>query len=122
MSAKNSTQHKKIKFNLRSEVLITQLKELPPDRRNRALKLLGDSKEKIERFTWQQLYNQSTRDPKKKTGLNLEKTTEKTPDGKKISVVRLSRRVRLRVVRMGEEMVAYSIHDDHDSAYPRGRR
>ena len=42
------------------------------------IELLKGTKEKIEQLTWQQLYDQSTRSKKKKTGLNWEKTNKKT--------------------------------------------
>lgn len=68
-------------------------------------------------MTWQQLLQQSSGNPKRKTGINYEPTKRLTDHGKRLATVRMSRKIRGLVYRDKQYMVMISVHLDHDSAY-----
>ena len=107
----------KIKFNQNSpafEDSMGRLYKRNIDKFNQLKKMLDAAKAKLEERTWAQLYQQSTKNPKKKTGLNWEKLDgETTADGRQLYSLRLSRKARLLAFREGNELVAYDYDLDH---------
>jgi hypothetical protein len=71
---------------------------------------------KIQKMTWAQLYQTSSATEKR--GVNYELINgQLTADGKPIHSIRISEKIRARVVREGALMKFLSIHPDHDGAY-----
>ena len=104
---------------LSSETLREQLESFKGKHLNEVFAALERFQEKIERITWQQLYQQSSKNPKRKTGFNYELLNYRTKSGGRVATVRISGKIRALVCRMGKHMVVISIHPDHDSAYKR---
>ena len=90
-----------------------RLAKLPIGTVNRIAKSLKDKKTIIEQLgTWQ--------DAIKYKGLNPHRVEgKKTPNGDDLWSVKLTRKERMLVYVQGQEVVAWSIHPDHDSAYKR---
>ena len=80
---------------------------------NRIAKKLQAKKGIIEQFsTWEEA--------RKHKGLNPHKVRDtKTPDGDDLWSIKLDDKARMLVYLRGTEVVAWSIHPDHDSAYGR---
>ena len=112
-----STQQELILLDLNSETLKEQLVSFKSKHFNELLAALEKFQKKVERLTWQQLYQQSSKNPKNKTGINYEPLNRKTKSGRRVATVRITAKVRALVCRMGKYMVVISIHPDHDSAY-----
>ena len=79
----------------------------------RVVKLLNAKKKIVEQLsTWQ--------DAIKHKGLNPHKVRgKKTPGGDDLWSIKLARKERMLVYVQGQEVVAWSVHPDHDSAYQR---
>ena len=119
MIAKDSTQHKQVNVNRSAKELKDCLNDMPSVVRSDAESQLDSFEEKIGQYTWQQLYDQSTRNPKKKTGFNWEYLGEKTADGHKLHSVRLSSKIRIIAFREKDEMIVLGFYNDHDKTYKR---
>lgn len=105
-----------IRFNVNSpafEEKLTKLERKNVGRFNQVIELLEATRRKVEQLTWPQLYRQSSKNPKKKTGLNWERIAKQTVDGRPLNSIRLSRKARLYAFREGNEMVAYEVDLDH---------
>jgi hypothetical protein len=74
-----------------------------------------DSTVKLQKTTWQELWEQSTKG-KGKTGFNYE-FIDNDKDLGKIHSIRITRTSRARVIRDHEWMRFISLHPDHESAY-----
>ena len=120
MSSEGSNQHTKVKLNVLSGSLDTQLDRMSSNERKQTAEELSKFRKKVEQYTWQQLYDQSTRKKGKKTGINWERVKGKvTENGERLYSARLSKRRRMLGIRRNEEMIVISVFDDHDSAYGR---
>ena len=117
MPTDQSSSSQKIMFNQSSPFFKKNLKWLykkNADKFGQLIDMLTSTKEKIEQLTWPQLYWQSSKKSKTKTGINWEKQRGmKTKDGKQLYSIRLSRKARLFAFRKGSEMVAYDFDLDH---------
>lgn len=77
-----------------------------------------DTLNKIQKMTWQQIWDTSTKTPGQKRGLNYEKIEgQLTPSGEQVCSIRITQKFRARVVRADRWMRFISLHPDHDSAY-----
>ena len=104
----------KLKFNFTSPRFKKELKDIKDlQTRKRALKLLLNKKKIIDQIdTWP--------DAIKHKGLNPHRVEgKKTPKGDDLWSIKLARKERMLVYVQGQEVVAWSIHPDHDSAYRR---
>lgn len=77
-----------------------------------------DSITKLQKTTWQQLWDSSSKTPGQKRGFNYEKIEgQKTQAGNQVHSIRITKKFRARVTRDGRWMRFISLHPDHDSAY-----
>ena len=117
MPTNQSALSQTIKFNYNSPIFRSNLDWLHKknvDKFEQLINMLDAIKKKAEQMTWPQLYRQSSKSSKKKTGLNWEKQHgKKTDDGEQLYSVRLSRKARLLAFRKGHEMVAYDFDLEH---------
>ncbi len=113
-SISESTQQEYIACDLGFSLFQKEFKNLSDEQ----FKKISDTITKIQGMTWQQVYDQSTKNPKQKTGLNWEVIEgQKTFDGKTIASIRVSNKFRARVCRDRRWMRFISLHPDHDSVY-----
>ncbi|MBC7533012.1 MAG: hypothetical protein H7318_15670 [Oligoflexus sp.] len=106
-----STQTSHIKVDMSYWALMKEIQGLTKDQ----LQELTDSTVKLQKTTWRELWEQSTKN-KGKTGFNYE-LIEEDPDLGKMHSIRITKGFRARVVRENEWMRFISLHPDHDSAY-----
>lgn len=121
LSNKRPALTQTIRFNTNNPTFKKQLMAMrikQPQEYEQAKELLKEAQRKLEQRTWPELYSQSTKSHKKKTGFNWEKIGKQTADGKQLYSLRLSRKSRLLGFREGNELVADSIYiHDHDATY-----
>jgi hypothetical protein len=73
--------------------------------------------ETINKMTWNQIYATSSKG-KEKRGLNWEVLpNQRTASGVPIASIRITDKLRIRVIRDGVFMRFISLHTDHESAY-----
>lgn len=107
-----STQHDLVECDLEFPRIIEELSNLEA----KELDQIEESIEKIKKMTWDQIYKTSSKTQKR--GLNWEPIDgQTTRAGKKIALIRISKKFRARVCRDGKFMRFISLHPDHDSAY-----
>lgn len=113
-----STQHETILVDLEFPGLKRQLERLEEGHQTEILDAMDNAQKKLEKMTWQQLYDSSSKTSGNKSGFNYEPISgQATKSGKQISSIRLNQKIRARVCREGRFMRFISIHPDHDSAY-----
>ncbi|RYZ80862.1 MAG: hypothetical protein EOP04_25070 [Proteobacteria bacterium] len=106
-----STQSSHIKVDMTFPSLIKEIQDLTKSQ----LQELLESTVKLQKITWKELWEQSTKG-KGKTGFNYE-LIEEDPDLGNIHSIRITKSFRARVIRENEWMRFISLHPDHDSAY-----
>ena len=107
-----STQHSFVRVDLSFPGFKAQLAELPKE----ALAEVLDTVTKVQKMTWQDIWNTSTKG-RGKRGLNWEKLDQSTDAGHPIASIRITKKHRARVCREQDWMRFISLHPDHDSAY-----
>ena len=110
-----STQQELILLDLSSETLKKQLELFKDKHLNEVFAALERFQEKVEKITWQQLYQQSSKSTNRKTGFNYEPLNYRTKSGRRVATIRISGKIRALVCRMGKHMVVISIHPDHEA-------
>ena len=99
--------HTKVTVKTDHPSLVNQLNELSVAERARADKVISRFKERAEQRTWQQLIRSGSRPEKLRRKKNQQELWS----------VRFSKKGRLLVFPESGQLVIYSIHPDHDSAY-----
>ncbi len=85
---------------------------------NREWAALKAVRNRLEQMTWQQIYDQASRTPGAKRGVNWERIEgQYARDGTPVHFIRIDGAFRARVIRRGRNMRFLSLHPDHDSAY-----
>ena len=103
----------KLKLILTLPRFQAELADLTEGITKRVVKLLNAKQKIVEQLnTWE--------DARKHKGLNPHKVRgKKTPDGDDLWSMKLTKKDRMLVYLRDKEVVAWSIHPDHDSAYRR---
>ena len=77
-----------------------------------------DAISRLQKMTWQQLWDTSTKKAGEKRGFNYEKIEgQTTPGGNPVHSIRITKKFRARVSRQDRWMRFISLHPDHDSTY-----
>lgn len=107
-----STQYEFVRCDLEFPRFQESLKELTSFELEHFFSVI----EKIQKMTWQQVYQTSSK--LNKRGINWEPILgQKTASGTSIASIRIDLKIRARVVRESVFMRFISIHRDHDSTY-----
>jgi hypothetical protein len=106
-----STQNEQIRCDLEFPRFQRELEEMESGQLERVFACI----DKIGQMTWAQVLATSSK--KQKRGLNWEVLDQRTTSGAVIASIRVSEKLRARVMRQGVFMRFISIHPDHDSAY-----
>jgi len=109
---RSSAQHELVECDLEFPRIQKELSNLELNE----LVQVEESVKKINKMTWNQVYETSSRTQKR--GLNWEPIAGQiTGSGKTIASIRISKKFRARVCRDGKFMRFISLHPDHDSTY-----
>jgi hypothetical protein len=109
---RSSAQHELVECDLEFPRIQKELSNLELNE----LVQVEESVKKINKMTWNQVYETSSRTQKR--GLNWEPIAGQiTASGKTIASIRISKKFRARVCRDGKFMRFISLHPDHDSTY-----